>query len=57
MEYDRKVPCYECLCFPICKHKLIRYIMRCQYIKNYLSKGDATYRYELIIRYLRFGYI
>ena len=57
MENDIKIPCHECLCFPMCKQKFLRELLKCQYLKNYLGNEDITYKYDLLIRYFRYGFI
>ncbi|MHA1972864.1 MAG: hypothetical protein ACTSW1_07720 [Candidatus Hodarchaeales archaeon] len=43
------IPCYECVCLPVCRHKMfLELIRQCELVNDYLYKlrGDNQYRYR-----------
>jgi hypothetical protein len=61
---EKDLPCYECLCMPICRKKVVNKIIACDFVQRYMNKGSErngkylnSYRYYLLIRYLAKGFI
>jgi hypothetical protein len=61
---EKDLPCYECLCMPMCKKKVVNQVLACELVQKYMNKGSErngkyldAYRYDLLISYLAKGFI
>lgn len=61
---EKDLPCYECLCMPMCREKPAKKVLICPFVRKYMNKGSErngryldAYRHDLLLRYLRKGFI
>ena len=59
------IPCYQCLCLPICKRKLTMDLIKCEIVGKYLNTSGwdgpdytpLSTRIDFLLRYLRLNFI
>jgi hypothetical protein len=51
----KDLPCYQCICFPMCKLKFMRDVLECPYVNKYLNSQNTTAKYNRLVKYLHKG--
>ena len=60
---EKDIPCYQCICLPVCRNKDTDEIFKCNLARGYLNgppnneKANVGIRYNLLMKYLKFEFI
>jgi len=64
---EEDLPCYQCLCLPICRRKLMNALLKCSIVSGYLNGppvgpvgsdyAPLSTRIDFLLRYLRLNFI
>ncbi len=62
---DKDLPCYECLCLAMCRGKMLRELVKCKSVYNFLQLNDLnlkdrdgripydSYQYDMFIKFMK----